>query len=102
MVLCVCRGQRREETFENVLRNPLTFPSKPAISSEAQDLISKLLVKDPVQRLGTKVRASGFAYVVGSYVKCEGTAVQQRALEQVSSLDRLRVGWLKRCKEQCF
>lgn len=40
-----------------MLRNPLTFPSKPAISSEAQDLISKLLVKDPVQRLGTKVRA---------------------------------------------
>jgi hypothetical protein len=56
-MVCLCRGQRREETFENVLRNPLTFPSKPAISSEAQDLISKLLVKDPVQRLGTKVRA---------------------------------------------
>lgn len=51
-----CRGQRREETFENVLRNPLTFPSKPAISPEAQDLISKLLIKDPLQRLGTRVR----------------------------------------------
>lgn len=51
------RGQRREETFENVLRNPLTFPSKPAISPEAQDLISQLLVKDPAQRLGTKAGA---------------------------------------------
>lgn len=51
------RGQRREETFENVLRNPLTFPSKPAISPEAQDLISKLLVKDPAQRLGTQAGA---------------------------------------------
>lgn len=50
-----CRGQRREETFENVLRNPLTFPAKPSISPEAQDLIGKLLVKDPAQRLGTKV-----------------------------------------------
>lgn len=51
------RGQRREETFENVLRNPLTFPSKPAISAEAQDLIGKLLVKDPAQRLGTQAGA---------------------------------------------
>lgn len=50
-----CRGHRREETFENVLRNPLTFPSKPVISAEAQDLIGKLLVKDPAQRLGTQV-----------------------------------------------
>jgi serine/threonine protein kinase len=55
----MCRGQRREETFENVLRNPLTFPSKPAISPEAQDLISKLLIKDPLQRLGTQVQLSG-------------------------------------------
>jgi serine/threonine protein kinase len=53
--VCARRGQRREETFENVLRNPLTFPAKPAISAEAQDLISKLLAKDPAQRLGTKV-----------------------------------------------
>jgi serine/threonine protein kinase len=52
-----CRGQRREETFENVLRNPLAFPAKPAISAEAQDLISKLLVKDPAGRLGTKAGA---------------------------------------------
>jgi hypothetical protein len=57
--LFMCRGQRREETFENVLRNPLTFPSKPAISPEAQDLIGKLLIKDPLQRLGTQVRLSG-------------------------------------------
>jgi hypothetical protein len=41
-----------------VLRNPLTFPAKPAISAEAQDLISKLLAKDPAQRLGTQVRGN--------------------------------------------
>lgn len=51
------RGARREETFENVLRNPLTFPSKPAISPEAQDLMSQLLAKDPAQRLGTRAGA---------------------------------------------
>ncbi|KAF6240830.1 putative blue light receptor [Scenedesmus sp. NREL 46B-D3] len=51
------RGSRREETFENVLRNPLTFPSKPAISPEAQDLMAQLLAKDPAQRLGTKAGA---------------------------------------------
>lgn len=37
-----------------MLRNPLTFPAKPAISPEAQDLITQLLVKDPAQRLGSK------------------------------------------------
>jgi hypothetical protein len=48
------RGARREETFENVLRNPLTFPAKPAISPQAQDLMRQLLVKDPAERLGSK------------------------------------------------
>lgn len=51
------RGQRREETFENILRQPLSFPSKPVISPEAQDLITQLLVKDPAKRLGTKAGA---------------------------------------------
>eukprot|EP00775_Hariotina_reticulata_P006771 gene6771-6988_t len=51
------RGARREETFENVLRNPLTFPAKSAISPQAQDLIRQLLVKDPAERLGSKAGA---------------------------------------------
>nr|AML79491.1 putative LOV domain-containing protein [Pediastrum duplex] len=48
------RGARREETFENILRNPLTFPSKPVVSEACQDLIRQLLVKDPAKRLGTR------------------------------------------------
>jgi serine/threonine protein kinase len=40
-----------------VLRNLLTFPAKPAISPEAQDLMTQLLIKDPAQRLGTKAGA---------------------------------------------
>jgi serine/threonine protein kinase len=40
-----------------VLRNPLSFPAKPAISPEAQDLMTQLLIKDPAQRLGTKAGA---------------------------------------------
>ena len=45
------RGQRREETFENILRNPLAFPAKPAVSEAARDLITQLLVKDPAKRV---------------------------------------------------
>jgi len=48
------RGVRRDETFDNVVKAPLRFPSKPQISEECQDLISKLLIKDPSKRLGTK------------------------------------------------
>jgi len=51
------RGARREETFENILRNPLTFPSKPVVSEPCQDLIRQLLVKDPAKRLGTRAGA---------------------------------------------
>lgn len=51
------RGARREETFENILRNPLAFPAKPAVSEAAQDLISKLLVKEVDGRLGTRAGA---------------------------------------------
>lgn len=90
MYLSVCRrGQRREETFENVLRSPLTFPSKPVISSEAQDLISKLLAKDPAQRLGTQVGgdacSSSSHSARGARVARNGSGVLERAV-----LKRLR------------
>lgn len=48
------RGVRRDETFDNVIKAPLCFPAKPQISEECRDLISRLLVKDPAQRLGTR------------------------------------------------
>ena len=48
------RGVRRDETFENVIKAPLRFPSKPQVSEECQDLISQLLIKDPASRLGTR------------------------------------------------
>lgn len=48
------RGARRDETFENVIKAPLRFPSKPIISEEARDLIERLLVKDVAKRLGAK------------------------------------------------
>lgn len=48
------RGQRRDETFENVLRVPLNLPQKPAVSPECRDFITQLLVKNPEKRLGSK------------------------------------------------
>lgn len=48
------RGQRRDETFENVLRVPLTMPQKPTISQECRDFITQLLIKNPEKRLGSK------------------------------------------------
>nr|AML77624.1 putative LOV domain-containing protein [Ignatius tetrasporus] len=46
------RGSRRDETFENILSKQVTFPAKPSVSSDCQDLIAKLLVKNPTERLG--------------------------------------------------
>mmetsp|Transcript_20477 Transcript_20477/g.56774 ORF Transcript_20477/g.56774 Transcript_20477/m.56774 type:complete len:721 (-) Transcript_20477:358-2520(-) len=48
------RGQRRDETFENVLRVPLNIPQKPTTSPECRDFITQLLVKNPEKRLGGK------------------------------------------------
>jgi serine/threonine protein kinase len=47
------RGTRRDETFDNILKAPLQLPAKPSVSEACQDLMSKLLVKDPAKRLGS-------------------------------------------------
>ncbi|XP_042513382.1 protein kinase PINOID-like [Macadamia integrifolia] len=50
-------GGNNEATLRNILKNPLVFPTgSPSSASEmyARDLISRLLVKDPGQRLGSK------------------------------------------------
>lgn len=47
------KGARRDNTFHNILHKKLSFPDKPEISAAAKDLITKLLVKDPANRLGT-------------------------------------------------
>ena len=44
-------SQEREELFYNICNEELTFPS--FLSEEAIDLLSKLLKKDPAERLGT-------------------------------------------------
>ncbi|XP_043689498.1 protein kinase PINOID-like [Telopea speciosissima] len=50
-------GENNEATLRNILKKPLSFPTgSPSSGSEmyARDLISRLLVKDPSQRLGSK------------------------------------------------
>jgi len=59
------RASRREQTFHNIINQPLTFPATPAVSPELRDLVTKLLMRDPSQRLGTqggaeKVKAGGW------------------------------------------
>lgn len=48
------RASRRENTFHNILNQPLVFPSTPVVSSDLKDLLTKLLKRDPSQRLGTQ------------------------------------------------
>jgi serine/threonine protein kinase len=48
------RASRREQTFHNIIHQPLEFPSAPAVSGELKDLLRKLLQRDPSQRLGTR------------------------------------------------
>lgn len=46
------KGAKRDATFENILKKPLQFPPKPAVSLQCQDLISQLLDRDIKKRLG--------------------------------------------------
>lgn len=48
------RGARRDDTFENILSAPLTFPSKPQVTPACIDLIQQLLHKNPLKRLGAQ------------------------------------------------
>ncbi|KAH0470830.1 hypothetical protein IEQ34_000553 [Dendrobium chrysotoxum] len=47
------KGSGNEETLANVVSKTLKFPETPAISLNARDLIERLLVKDPDNRLGS-------------------------------------------------
>lgn len=46
------KSQSQFITFRNIRDVKYTFPSDDSFSDETKDLISKLLVKDPLQRLG--------------------------------------------------
>lgn len=48
------RGANHNEVFDNILNKKLSWPVKTPISEECKDLIKKLLVRDPKQRLGYK------------------------------------------------
>ncbi|KAI4378676.1 hypothetical protein MLD38_016122 [Melastoma candidum] len=52
------KGAGNEETLANVVLQSLRFPESPAISSHAQDLISRVLTKDPERRLGSEKGAA--------------------------------------------
>ncbi|KAI7756525.1 hypothetical protein M8C21_013354 [Ambrosia artemisiifolia] len=52
------RGVDNEMTLANVVARALEFPKEPVVPASAKDLISRLLVKDPVGRLGSTMGAS--------------------------------------------
>ncbi|EFN57260.1 hypothetical protein CHLNCDRAFT_6687, partial [Chlorella variabilis] len=52
------KGLRRDETFDNIVKMELAFPKGGAhVSPQAKDLITRLLAKDPRQRLGAHAGA---------------------------------------------
>lgn len=50
------KGENNEKTLINIIKQPVSFPKVAAVSEEmmrAQDLINKLLVKNPKKRIGS-------------------------------------------------
>ncbi|KVI09248.1 serine/threonine-protein kinase D6PKL2-like [Cynara cardunculus var. scolymus] len=56
------RGMDNELTLANIVARALEFPKEPVIPVGAKDLISQLLVKDPVRRLGSTMGASAIKH----------------------------------------
>ena len=52
------KGNDINETFSNILKNDVSFPSNPSVSRVCKDLIKKLLIKDEHKRLGSKKGAA--------------------------------------------
>lgn len=52
------KGNSRNQTFSNILRNEVTFPENIPISSFGKSLIRKLLIKDELKRMGSQSGAS--------------------------------------------
>ncbi|KAK1560629.1 hypothetical protein Q3G72_028968 [Acer saccharum] len=56
------RGVDHELTLANIVARALEFPKEPAVPATAKDLISQLLAKDPVRRLGSTMGASAIKH----------------------------------------
>ncbi|XP_065865477.1 serine/threonine-protein kinase D6PKL2 [Euphorbia lathyris] len=56
------RGMDHELTLANIVARALEFPKEPGVPAMAKDLISQLLVKDPVRRLGSTMGASAIKH----------------------------------------
>ncbi|KAI8817100.1 kinase-like domain-containing protein [Fimicolochytrium jonesii] len=52
------KGENRNMTFCNIIRNEVTFPNYPQVSPSCKSLIRKLLIKDERKRLGSRAGAS--------------------------------------------
>lgn len=51
------RGAHREQTFDNIMNKPLTFPEEPVVSLACRDILQSLLHRDPTRRLGAEAGA---------------------------------------------
>lgn len=52
------RGKENEFTLANIVARGLDFPKEPVVPSSAKDLMSQLLEKDPIRRMGSMLGAS--------------------------------------------
>ncbi|KAI3848832.1 hypothetical protein MKX03_034218 [Papaver bracteatum] len=52
------KGTDNDSTMANIVARALEFPKEPSVSAPVKDLITQLLVKDPVRRLGSTMGAT--------------------------------------------
>jgi non-specific serine/threonine protein kinase len=87
------RASRREQTFNNIINQPLVFPTTPSVSADLKDLLSKLLLRDPSQRLGTQGGAEEvkshpfFRNVEWALLRWQKAPLSPRVVEHTPTVD---------------
>lgn len=56
------RGLDNEFTLANIVARGLEFPKEPTLSSSMKDLITQLLIKDPMKRMGSTMGATAIKH----------------------------------------
>jgi serine/threonine protein kinase len=78
------KARKEETTMRNILKQPLTFPDPSAtvlFDEDSKELIAKLLVKDPLHRLGSEYQEESALFKDPYFKSLDFKAIRARSMK---------------------
>lgn len=72
------KSRKEEVTMKNILKSPLVFPDSKAFDEPSKDIITGLLQKNPLERLGSEYHQSGQVQAHGYFKSLDFDAIVAR------------------------